>query len=39
MSDRWGARWVMYLTFIVSLVVLFVMSYPQTSYTVSGISG
>ncbi len=39
MSDKWGARAVMYLTFIVSLVVLFVMSYPQTTYTVSGITG
>ncbi|SFQ14583.1 MFS transporter [Tranquillimonas alkanivorans] len=39
MSDKWGARFVMYLTFIVSLVVLFVMSYPQTSYAVNGISG
>ncbi|PQO23059.1 MFS transporter [Rhodobacteraceae bacterium WD3A24] len=39
MSDKWGARFVMYLTFIVSLIVLFVMSYPQTSYTVSGIDG
>ena len=37
MSDKWGARWVMYLTFIVSLVLLFVMSYPQTRYVVSGI--
>ena len=37
MSDKWGARWVMYLTFIVSLIVLFIMSYPQTSYIVSGI--
>lgn len=37
MSDKWGARFVMYLTFIVSLVCLFVMSYPQTSYTVQGI--
>src|SRR6056297_3199784 len=39
MSDKWGARFVMYLTFIVSLVVLFVMSYPQTSYSVQGITG
>ncbi len=39
MSDIWGARWVMYLTFIVSLIVLFIMSYPQTSYIVSGIEG
>ncbi|MHA6288150.1 MFS transporter [Maricaulis sp. CAU 1757] len=37
MSDKWGARAVMYLTFIVSLVVLFLMSYPQTRYIVSGI--
>lgn len=39
MSDKWGARFVMYLTFIVSMVVLFIMSYPQTSYAVSGIRG
>ncbi|WP_071675170.1 MFS transporter [Nioella nitratireducens] len=39
LSDKWGARFVMYLTFIVSLVVLFVMSYPQTAYTVTGITG
>lgn len=37
MSDKWGARFVMYLTFLVSLVCLFIMSYPQTSYTVQGI--
>lgn len=39
MSDKWGARAIMYLTFLVSLVVLFVMSYPETTYTVSGING
>ncbi|MCV0425671.1 MAG: NarK/NasA family nitrate transporter [Roseibium sp.] len=39
MSDKWGARFVMYFTFIVSLVCLFIMSYPQTSYAVQGISG
>ncbi len=39
MSDKWGARFVMYLTFIVSLIVLFVMSYPETRYVVSGLSG
>ena len=39
MSDKWGARFVMYATFIVSLAVLFVMSYPNTTYTVSGIEG
>jgi len=37
MSDVWGARYVMYITFIVSLVVLFIMSYPQTTYIVEGI--
>lgn len=37
MSDIWGARFVMYVTFIVSLVVLFIMSYPQTTYIVEGI--
>jgi MFS transporter, NNP family, nitrate/nitrite transporter len=37
MSDKWGARFVMYLTFVVSLVCLFLMSYPQTSYSVQGI--
>ena len=39
MSDRWGARFVMYLTFIVSLACLFVLSYPDTRYIVSGIEG
>ena len=39
MSDKWGARFVMYLTFIVSLACLFVMSYPRTQYTVQGIEG
>ena len=39
MSDKWGARFVMYLTFIVSLACLFVMSYPQTGYVVQGIAG
>lgn len=39
MSDKWGARMVMYVTFVVSLLVLFVMSYPETSYIVSGIDG
>ncbi len=37
MSDVWGARFVMYLTFIVSLIVLFIMSYPKTTYLVEGI--
>lgn len=37
LSDRYGARAVMYLTFSVSLACLFVMSYPRTSYVVTGI--
>lgn len=39
MSDIWGARFVMYLTFFVSLGCLFFMSYPDTSYVVQGIEG
>ena len=39
MSDHWGARAVMYLTFIVSLICLFVMSYPHTTYIIDGIDG
>ncbi len=39
MSDKWGARAVMYFTFIVSLVCLFIMSYPETRYVIDGIKG
>ncbi len=39
MSDKWGARMVMYVTFIGSLAVLFVMSYPETGYVVQGVNG
>jgi len=39
MSDKWGARSVMYATFLVSLACLFVMSYPETRYVVEGIEG
>ncbi len=39
MSDKWGARFVMYLTFGVSLVVLFILSYPATTYVIDGING
>jgi NNP family nitrate/nitrite transporter-like MFS transporter len=39
LSDRVGARAVMYWTFGVSLVCLFVLSYPETRYVVSGIDG
>lgn len=39
MSDKWGARAVMYWTFGVSLVCLFILSYPPTNYVVEGIRG
>lgn len=39
MSDKWGARAVMYFTFIVSLICLFILSYPETKYVVNGING
>ncbi len=39
MSDKIGARRVMYITFISSLACLFFMSYPATDYSVHGIEG
>jgi NNP family nitrate/nitrite transporter-like MFS transporter len=39
LSDRYGARKVMYATFGVSLVVLFMLSYPATDYVIHGIEG
>ena len=39
LSDRYGARRVMYWTFLVSIACLFVLSYPPTSYVVDGIKG
>jgi len=39
LSDRYGARTVMYWTFIISVVALFFLSYPPTTYTVEGIGG
>jgi NNP family nitrate/nitrite transporter-like MFS transporter len=38
-SDRVGARTVMYLTFIAACVVCFALSYPATDYIVHGIKG
>ena len=38
-SDRFGARSVMYWTFISSVIICFVLSYPPTDYTVRGIEG
>ncbi len=39
MSDKFGARAVMYWTFIASVICLFFMSYPATDYSVRGIEG
>jgi len=39
LSDRFGARAVMYLTFIVSLICLFLLAYPETRYAVQGKEG
>ena len=38
-SDRWGARKVMYWTFIVSVACTFFLSYPSTDYIIHGIEG
>ncbi|MGB3020849.1 MAG: MFS transporter [Methyloceanibacter sp.] len=39
LSDRYGARTIMYWTFGVSLVCLLMLSYPDTDYVVHGIKG
>jgi NNP family nitrate/nitrite transporter-like MFS transporter len=39
LSDRIGARKVMYLTFVISVICAFILSYPATSYVVDGIDG
>ena len=39
LSDRYGARRVMYWTFIASVVCTFFLSYPATQYIVAGIRG
>lgn len=39
LSDKYGARTVMYWTFIASVGCTFIMSYPATDYTVAGING
>jgi NNP family nitrate/nitrite transporter-like MFS transporter len=38
-SDRIGARAVMYMTFLVSCLVCLLLSYPETDYVVHGIKG
>ena len=39
MSDKFGARTVMYWTFIACVICTFILSYPSTDYTVAGIDG
>jgi NNP family nitrate/nitrite transporter-like MFS transporter len=39
LSDTIGARKVMYITYVGSLVCLFFMSYPATNYIIQGVSG
>ncbi len=39
MSDKLGARKVMYWTFSVSVICTFLLSYPNTTYTIHGIEG
>ncbi len=39
LSDKVGARQVMYWTFLVSVAAAFILSYPPTSYVVDGIRG
>jgi len=39
LSDKYGARSVMYWTFIACVICTFIMSYPATDYTVAGIDG
>ena len=39
LSDRYGARQIMYVTFVISLICLFLLSYPATDYVIHGIKG
>ncbi len=39
LSDKYGARKVMYWTFSVAAVATFMLSYPHTDYTIHGIEG
>jgi MFS transporter, NNP family, nitrate/nitrite transporter len=39
LSDKFGARTIMYWTFLVSVVCTFILSYPPTQYVVEGIRG
>src|SRR5690606_16227368 len=39
LSDKYGARTVMYWTFIVSALCCFFLSYPETDFVIHGING
>ncbi|HET9426824.1 MAG TPA: MFS transporter [Allosphingosinicella sp.] len=39
LSDRYGARSVMYVTFGVSVLTTFMLSYPPTTYIIEGVQG
>ncbi len=39
LSDKYGARRIMYWTFLVSIACTFVLSYPPTQYVIDGIRG
>ena len=39
LSDRYGARRIMYWTFLVSVACTFILSYPPTHYVIEGIRG
>ncbi|HET8940689.1 MAG TPA: nitrate/nitrite transporter [Rudaea sp.] len=39
LADRFGARTIMYVAFSVSITCLFLLSYPNTQYTIEGIHG
>jgi len=39
LSDKYGARVIMYLTFGVAIVCTFMLSYPETDYIIHGIEG
>lgn len=39
LSDKYGARKVMYWTFIYSVICTFIMAYPSTDYIVQGVKG
>ena len=39
LSDRYGARRVMYWMFGVSVLITFILAYPPTTYTIQGIKG